>query len=339
MSLRENSNLNYSLLKDSQFHKSEDLTDSDSLYSSLSSSLKIFQPNSIKLEVIPKSNSSKMKESTTLLLSNEDSPLRSDSLEHHEFTDGYLSVSSPNINLTSGYVGKVVPKSKPHHLEHHEFPGWGDSTNLTNLKSGNNVADHEEKLSEWLATAICGNDITSSCFYCTGLVIATSGVWAPVCMVFVAITLYLFRKVYGEAVTALPLNGGAYNVLLNTTSKATASIAACLTILSYTATGVVSASSAIAYFQNLWEAEPVTILVIALLGIFAVLTLFGITDSAKTALVIFSLHISILTLLVGAGIVSICMGKELYFEDNYNKYTPSVGSSLYYGFASAMLGI
>jgi len=30
----------------------------------------------------------------------------------------------------------------------------------------------------------------------------------------VVFTLWLFRKVYGEAVTALPLNGGAYNVLL-----------------------------------------------------------------------------------------------------------------------------
>jgi amino acid transporter len=50
---------------------------------------------------------------------------------------------------------------------------------------------------------------------------------------------------YGEACTALPLNGGAYNVLLNTTSKIVASLAACLTILSYTATAVVSASESV----------------------------------------------------------------------------------------------
>ncbi len=68
--------------------------------------------------------------------------------------------------------------------------------------------------------------------------------FAPAAMALVAATLYLFRRVYGEAVTALPLNGGAYNVLLNTTSKGTASLAACLTILSYVATGVVSAASA-----------------------------------------------------------------------------------------------
>ena len=51
--------------------------------------------------------------------------------------------------------------------------------------------------------------------------------------------LYLNRRVHVmQAGTAIPLNGGAYNLLLNTTSKNVASLAACLTILSYTATAV-----------------------------------------------------------------------------------------------------
>jgi len=99
------------------------------------------------------------------------------------------------------------------------------------------VSSHH-KLGQWQSTAICGNDITSSCLYVTGLCVADAGVWAPVCLLMVGITLYFFRAVYGEAVTALPLNGGAYNVLLNTTSKSTAAVAACLTILSYVATAV-----------------------------------------------------------------------------------------------------
>jgi hypothetical protein len=45
--------------------------------------------------------------------------------------------------------------------------------------------------------------------------------------------LYPYKKVYTEAVEALPLNGGAYNCLLSSTSKLTASLAACMTILSY----------------------------------------------------------------------------------------------------------
>jgi amino acid transporter len=65
-----------------------------------------------------------------------------------------------------------------------------------------------------------------------------SGQLAPLCLLLVGFVLYLFKSVYGEAGTAIPLNGGAYNLLLNTTSKSVASLAACLTILSYVATAV-----------------------------------------------------------------------------------------------------
>jgi len=57
------------------------------------------------------------------------------------------------------------------------------------------------------------------------------------------------RFIYGEAISALPMNGGAYNVLINTTSKPVASFAACLAVISYIATGVVSAATAISYLQ------------------------------------------------------------------------------------------
>lgn len=63
------------------------------------------------------------------------------------------------------------------------------------------------------------------------------GVLAPVNLALVAGMLYLFRAIYGEAVSALPMNGGSYNVLINTTSKQTAAFAASLAILSYIATG------------------------------------------------------------------------------------------------------
>lgn len=53
--------------------------------------------------------------------------------------------------------------------------------------------------------------------------------------------------------TALPVNGGAYNALLNTTTKGIAALAACLTLLSYVATAVVSGTEACAYVKSLWE--------------------------------------------------------------------------------------
>lgn len=76
-----------------------------------------------------------------------------------------------------------------------------------------------KKLNELQATAICGNDISSSCLYVSALTIMYAGQYAWISLLIVAVVLYLFRKIYGEVVGAIPLNGGAYNVLLNTSSK------------------------------------------------------------------------------------------------------------------------
>jgi hypothetical protein len=50
-----------------------------------------------------------------------------------------------------------------------------------------------------------------------------AGQYAWISLLFVAVVLFLFRKIYGEVVGAIPLNGG-YNVLLNTSSKKLASV-------------------------------------------------------------------------------------------------------------------
>ncbi len=47
----------------------------------------------------------------------------------------------------------------------------------------------------------------------------------------VTMLLYGLRFVFGEVVTALPFNGGAYSALLNTTSKYAAAMGAILTFL------------------------------------------------------------------------------------------------------------
>ena len=121
------------------------------------------------------------------------------------------------------------------------------------------MAHAPKKLGPLAATAIAGNDITSSCLYVGAIAMGYAGPWAVVALIIVAGVLFLFRKIYGEVVGALPLNGGAYNVLLNTTNKYNASIAACLTILSYMATAVLSASTAMYYLHALVPAIPVLI--------------------------------------------------------------------------------
>ena len=58
----------------------------------------------------------------------------------------------------------------------------------------------------------------------------------PICLLVVGVILFAFRSIYGEVVTAMPVNGGSYNALLNTTTKPIAALAACLSMLSYIAT-------------------------------------------------------------------------------------------------------
>jgi amino acid transporter len=98
-----------------------------------------------------------------------------------------------------------------------------------------------------------------------------AGPYAPLALLLVAAVLYLFRSVYAEVGSALPLNGGTYTVLLNTTNKRLAAAAACLTLLSYVATAVISAGEAMHYAHNLWHGLPVFWATIGLLGFFALL--------------------------------------------------------------------
>ena len=122
---------------------------------------------------------------------------------------------------------------------------------------------------------------------------------------------FYFRKVYAEVGSALPLNGGTYTVLLNTTSKQIAAGAAVLTLLSYVATAVISASEAMHYAHNLWDGLNVLWATIGLLGLFALLNVVGITESARVALVIFLFHLVTLTVLAGASATRIVQDPSL----------------------------
>ncbi|GGW30723.1 APC family permease [Arenibacter certesii] len=198
----------------------------------------------------------------------------------------------------------------------------------------------KKKLNQLEATAICGNDISSSCLYVSALAIVYAGQYAWISLLIVAGVLYLFRGVYGEVVGALPLNGGAYNALLNTTKKSTASLAASLTVLSYMATAVISASEAVKYAYSIWSVFPVVPVTIGLLAVFMGLVIIGIGESSKVAIIIFVFHLFSLTLL--------CAYCILFFIENgvdillSNFRTPIEGSvlnALFLGFSAAMLGI
>jgi len=197
------------------------------------------------------------------------------------------------------------------------------------------------KLAELPATAICGNDITSSVLYVSALSIIAAGQYAWVALLIVAVVLYFFRKIYSEVVGALPLNGGAYNALLNTTSKPMASLAAALTLLSYMATAVISASEAMHYLHSITPALPLIPATIVVLALFMGITIMGIGESSIVAMCIFIFHLVSLIILVGAILFFLLHNGLATFYAN-NSHPPMHGSltmAIFWGFSAAMLGI
>lgn len=198
----------------------------------------------------------------------------------------------------------------------------------------------KKRLNQWLATGICGNDISSSCLYVSAIAAVFAGVLAPVVLLAVVFLLYLYKKVYTEVVEALPLNGGTYNCLLNSTSKFAAALAACMTILSYIATAVISSKTAVEYVHTVYPSFDVIQGTIFILGFFAILAIIGITESAVVALTIFIFHIATLTAFCVLGFISMPTDFHI-FKGNLS--TLPMGEdfivAVCLGFSAALLGI
>lgn len=198
----------------------------------------------------------------------------------------------------------------------------------------------KKRLNQWLATGICGNDISSSCLYVSAIAAVFAGVLAPVVLLLVVFLLYLYKKVYTEVVEALPLNGGTYNCLLNSTSKFAAALAACMTILSYIATAVISSKTAVEYLHTIYPTFNVIEGTICVLGFFAMLAIVGITESAVVALTIFIFHMVTLAAFCVLGFVSMPTDFHIFKE---NLGTLPMGEDLLVaiclGFSAALLGI
>jgi amino acid transporter len=225
-----------------------------------------------------------------------------------------------------------------------DFAGWGRAGRIDDLGGPPSTISHLDQedrhsLGTWRATAVCANDITSSVLYVSALAAAQAGALAPVVLLIVAGVLYLYRRVYAEVGSALPLNGGTYTVLLNTTNKQLAAAAACLTLLSYIATAVISANEAMAYAANVIAGLDVFGATIVVLGLFALLNILGISESASVALVIFLLHMATLTVLSIAAGYTVFRNPSLLASNWSLPSAHGFGHALFFGFAAAMLGI
>ncbi len=173
------------------------------------------------------------------------------------------------------------------------------------------------KLGQFASTAVAGNDILSSALYVSGIAILFAGVFAPVIFLVIVLVLWLYKHVYTEVVEALPLNGGAYNCLLNATSKTVASIAGVMTILSYVATSVISAKTASEYLHTVVTGLPVLAVTAGIIIFFACLVIAGVKDSAKVAMGIFLFHLVTLGIFVCLGVLQIALHGAGFLPANF----------------------
>lgn len=207
---------------------------------------------------------------------------------------------------------------------------------------GSDKSEHI-KLNQWFATSICGNDILSSCLYVSGIAVTFGGIFAPIVLAIIVGVLYLYKHVYTEVVEALPVNGGAYNCLLNGTSKTIAAIAGVTTILSYIATCVLSATVSVEYLKTVVNV-PLIAATIGLLLFFAILVIAGLKDSAKVALGIFSLHVVSLVVFVFFGIVYFIQGHHFLIQNIANtailaKNEGGILKAFFFAFSASLLGV
>lgn len=204
---------------------------------------------------------------------------------------------------------------------------------------------HHSKLGQFASTAIAGNDVLSSCLYVSGFAILFAGIWAPLVFFAIVLVLWLYKYVYTEVVEALPLNGGAYNCLLNATGKSFAAVAGVMTVLSYIATSVISAKTASEYVHTIFTGMPVLTVTALIIVAFAALTIAGVKDSARVAQVIFAFHIFVLVLFISLGLLNFFNTRDAtHLNFNFMQTMQNIremGSfkMIFFAFAASLLGV
>eukprot|EP00026_Physarum_polycephalum_P003222 Phypoly_transcript_03232.p1 GENE.Phypoly_transcript_03232~~Phypoly_transcript_03232.p1 ORF type:complete len:375 (+),score=33.98 Phypoly_transcript_03232:176-1300(+) len=221
-----------------------------------------------------------------------------------------------------------------------QYPGWG-SVSYEDINVELAPKEPNKKiLGLWPSTAIAGNDLLASVLYTIGVTTVHAGPLSFVSLLLVVVFLWPYRWIYSEVGSALPLNGGSYNCLLNATTKSFATIAACLSLISYTATAVVSAASATAYLQGEFGGFNTFWPTLGILAIFAFLVFLGMRDSAIVATTIFTTHTVVLTILIFASVISAARSGGQMFVRNFSHYNfDHPVSDVFFGFSVGLLGI
>ena len=215
------------------------------------------------------------------------------------------------------------------------------------------VKKRHVRLGQVLSTSMAGNDLLSSCLYTGGVVAQVAGPLAPVCLACLALLLFCYRAIYSEVVTAIPVNGGSYNGLLNVSPKRVAAVAAVLSMLTYIATAVVSGVDSMQYLAILWPGLDIRAATIILLAAFACLATLGVGESAFVAVAMFALHLSMMTVIIISSVVFAFKDSWVLFADNWRQPFPDIfnsttgtlivagnaGTAIFFGYCLSALGI
>jgi amino acid transporter len=108
------------------------------------------------------------------------------------------------------------------------------------------------------------------------------------------------------------------------------------------ATAVISANEGIHYLHHLVPSLPIIIATIVLLALFAILTIGGITESARVAIGIFIFHLTSLVILSSFIIYYLITnnGIDLFLENwKFSDNSGSISNAIFFGFAASMLGV
>ncbi|CAG8622058.1 2625_t:CDS:2, partial [Racocetra fulgida] len=206
-------------------------------------------------------------------------------LEEQNFTRIHRIQITDNGILDNGMLKTTsTPSRTPNLSNAWEFAGWG-STYYIDLPQNSPEPSESKRvlLGQWRATSISGNDLVASVLYTIGLCTTVAGKFAPISLLIISIILYPFKGIMNEVGTALPLNGGSYNCLLNTSPKWFAAVAAALSLLDYVATAVVSAASAISYVSRPLNLSDSVMfwLTIGMMVLFASIVALGLRESSN----------------------------------------------------------
>ncbi|KAI0689016.1 amino acid permease-domain-containing protein [Cytidiella melzeri] len=212
----------------------------------------------------------------------------------------------------SGMKSTAVPSRFFHLPNTFEFSGWGTVSRFELqepelLKGEDDIqrARRSITLGQFTASAVAGNSILGGVFYTLPAVVAVAGVFSPISLFVATMLLWLWRPIMEELASALPISGAPYTYLLNVGSKNMALIGAALLLLDYAATAVVSAATAVSYLAGEVKLPfPIVVGTLLVFAIFTGVSLSGLRESARIALVVLTIHLITMLALFLASMVA-----------------------------------